>query len=47
MSLNGSFKDSYCVLRPEVKLARTTVRSLMDEDLVWLELFRFVQTCYK
>lgn len=42
MSLNGSFKDSYCVLRPEVKLARTTVRSLMDEDI---RLARAIQIC--
>ena len=32
MSLTGNFKDSYCVLMPDVKLTRTTVRSLLDEN---------------
>lgn len=42
MSVSGNFKDSYCVLMPEVKLTRTTIRSLLDSDR---RLFRAIQIC--
>lgn len=42
MSANGNFRDSYCVLYPDVKLTRTNIRSLMDDDL---RLARAISLC--
>lgn len=42
ISLNGNFKSVHCVLMPEVKFGRTTVRSLMDENR---RLARAIQIC--
>lgn len=42
MSVSGNFRDSYCILMPDVKLTRTTVRSLMDENK---RLARAIQIC--
>ena len=38
----GNFKDVSCILYPEQKLTRTTVRTLMDEDR---KLARAIQIC--
>lgn len=42
MSVTGNFKDSYCVLLPEQKLTRTTIRSLLDDNP---RLSRAIQIC--
>lgn len=42
MSVTGNFKDSYCVLLPNLKLTRKTIRTMMDDNR---RLARAIQIC--